>query len=414
MWTALQTLSQNQFLNADAGSKIRIGFAPTTVDGEVPTNGSLSGINIYNTALSAAQIAALYNNVVGASSPLPATTDVSIATGATLDVNGVTQQIASLTGSAGASVTLGSGQLIVNSTASTQFAGAISGSGSVVKSGSGTLTLSGANSYSGNTTINGGTLAVNGSIAGSIFVNSGAVLRGSGSIGGMVTVAGGGNLSPGNSLGLLSLGGLILQSASQTNIELGGTTRGSQYDAILSSGAVSLDGNLNVSLSNGFLPVAGNSFDILDWNSVPGSLTGAFSSLTLSTMNGRVVWDASHLYDSGTISVANTYYAGDFNRDGQVTVADVQAMMAALSNLSGYELSENLTDQQLLLIGDLTGDGTVSNADLQDLISLLANGGNGASSLDPVPEPSSFILAISAAIVCVAHLARRPLRQRKP
>ncbi len=51
----------------------------------------------------------------------------------------------------------------------------------------------------------------------------------------------------------------------QTEIELGGSTRGSQYDAILSSGNVNLGGTLIVSLINSFTPVAGSSFDILDW-----------------------------------------------------------------------------------------------------------------------------------------------------
>ena len=37
--------------------------------------------------------------------------------------------------------------------------------GSLVKTGSGTLTLSGINSYTGATTVNAGTLMVNGSIA---------------------------------------------------------------------------------------------------------------------------------------------------------------------------------------------------------------------------------------------------------
>ena len=115
-----------------------------------------------------------------------------------------------------------------------------------------------------------------------------------------MTVASGGILSPGNSPGTLTVGSLTLQSGSQTNIELGGTTRGSQYDAIMSSGAVSLNGTLDVSLTNGFTPAVGNTFDILDW----GTLSGTFSSLQLPSLSGWAVgWDTSQLYTTGTLSV---------------------------------------------------------------------------------------------------------------
>ncbi|HEX3357751.1 MAG TPA: autotransporter-associated beta strand repeat-containing protein [Tepidisphaeraceae bacterium] len=173
-----EALSQNQFLNTDTGTKIRIGFAPTNVDGELPTSGSLSGINLYNTALTAAQVGALYTGGVG--SPLPFATAVSIASGATLDVNGVTQTIGSLFGPAGANVTLGAGRLTVASTVNSEFDGAISGvGGSLTKSGTGSLTLAGSNSYTGITTVQGGTLILRGAGAQNPVLNgtSGADLK---------------------------------------------------------------------------------------------------------------------------------------------------------------------------------------------------------------------------------------------
>jgi len=91
---------------------------------------------------------------------------------------------------------------------------------------------------------------------------------------------------------------------------------------------------------------------------------------------------------------------GDFDRDGRVTVADVSTMMAALSNLSGYESSQGLTDSQLQLIGNLNGDGKVTDADLQSLIDRLANSGGGGT-VAPVPEPSGLGL-ITCAIVSLA------------
>src|SRR5262249_38399637 len=87
--------------------------------------------------------------------------------------------------------------------------------------------------------------------------------------------------SPGSRPAAISFGGGVDLAASSTlNIELGGIAPGSQFDRLQVAGQLSLGGTLSVSLINGFLPVRGNSFDILDW----GSLAGAFSALQLPAL----------------------------------------------------------------------------------------------------------------------------------
>ncbi len=62
--------------------------------------------------------------------------------------------------------------LFISNGVSATFDGVISGSGALIKSGSGSLMLNGVNLYTGNTTISSGTLGGNGTVSGSISVNS--------------------------------------------------------------------------------------------------------------------------------------------------------------------------------------------------------------------------------------------------
>jgi autotransporter-associated beta strand protein len=83
------------------------------------------------------------------------------------------------------------------------ISGDLDGDGSLVYEGPGTLTLAGANTYTGSTTVNAGTLIVDGSLSGtsSILLASGARLGGDGTIAGTMTVENGAILTPGNSPG---------------------------------------------------------------------------------------------------------------------------------------------------------------------------------------------------------------------
>ncbi|GAA5117290.1 autotransporter-associated beta strand repeat-containing protein [Luteolibacter yonseiensis] len=149
----------------------------------------------YATVTNAANDGAANAYPISGSGNIPNTSDVQIATGATLDLNGTNQIVASLgnIGGGGGSITNSSATKALTLTlnpasGSTTFGGTISDSGaasaiSLLKIGAGTQVLAGNNTYSGTTTINAGTLQLGGT-NGSIGAGILSVLGGTFDLGG--------------------------------------------------------------------------------------------------------------------------------------------------------------------------------------------------------------------------------------
>ncbi|WP_256679156.1 autotransporter-associated beta strand repeat-containing protein, partial [Pseudomonas sp. MWU12-2323] len=119
--------------------------------------------------------------------------------------------------------------------------------GSLVKSGAGWLLLSGDSSYRGPTTVDGGLLVVNGSLASAVTVNSGASLGGSGQVAAL-TATRGARVAPGNSIGTLNVAGDVsFQPGSTYAVELSPTAS----DRIVAGGRAHLEGaQLSLSLEH--------------------------------------------------------------------------------------------------------------------------------------------------------------------
>jgi autotransporter-associated beta strand protein len=184
----------------------------------------------------------------------------------------------------------------------------------LTKIGTGTLTLTGANTYIGLTTVDGGTLVINGSTPGSVQVNSGATLKGTGTIGGTVTVNSGGTFAPGTSPGTITVGGLVMTPDGTLDFELGDPTR--DHIVISNNGNLSLAGTLNLSLIGGFTPALGQTFSLFEGSI--GTISGTFSSIVAPIFDGHTLG----VTYSASSALLEVVLAGDFNRDGNVDAAD--------------------------------------------------------------------------------------------
>jgi fibronectin-binding autotransporter adhesin len=234
---------------------------------------TLSGANSYTgfTNINAGTLSVSSNANLGASSA-----QLSFG-GGTLNVTGSFSMNRSVTlNSGGGTFDIASGNAVTLSGIIANGNG-----GGLTKIGSGTLTLTASNSYSGPTTINAGTLRVNGSPGtgiSSVSVNSGATLGGTGAINAGVTVNSGGHLAPGASIGTLTVNTLTLSSGSLLDYELGAPSSGDKT-VILgnTSGSLVLNGGTFSFIDNG---IAVGDYVLLDY--AASSFSGSLSNLSIA------------------------------------------------------------------------------------------------------------------------------------
>ena len=217
---------------------------------------------------------------MGNAGALSSTSGMSLSgSGATLDLNTFNLTVPNLSGVSGTIVTSAGGVTLTTGgdNSNQTFGGSIQSSLAVDKQGSGIWTLAGANTYTGATTVSAGTLAVTGSLGGggSLTVALGATLQGTGTITKACVING--DLSPGSSIGTITLvGNQVFATGSTLNIELNPT----MSDRVNVTGALTIQSGVTLNIIPDFgvyqAPLA---YLIID---TTGGITGTFSTVTSS------------------------------------------------------------------------------------------------------------------------------------
>ena len=205
-----------------------------------------------------------------------------------------------------------------------------------------------------------------------------------------------GDLKPGNSPAEVTFGGNVTLSATAgLDIEIGGATKGSQYDSLTIAGAASLSGDLNVSLISGFAPLPGQAFDIL---TADDGIDGTFDFTTLPALAGGLYFNLAYNPTAVTLAVAGIL--GDYNKSGTVDAGDYVLWRKSLT-LTGPALA-----------ADGNNNGAIDAADFAiwranyGASPTAGSGATAPSGSSAIPEPTTLTLLLVPTIVFAATRQR--------
>ena len=352
-------LSKSVSLEADNASTVNFNGAITNTAGtnsltKIGTGTVVlgSGSNSYTgaTVISAGTLK------LGAANAIPNGSAVTVASGATLNTNALSDTIGSL-GGAG-NVTLGSpGSATTLTTGgdntSTTLSGIISGGANagLVKTGTGTMTLTGANTYSGSTTVNAGTLvAANntalGSSAGPTSVAGNATLA----LQGGITVSGQSlNVTATTSPNVPSISNVSGTNAWTGNIVMTGATANDQvkYDAAGGS-QLTLSGNIGEATNAKVFAKTGTGTIVLSGNNTFTGSTNVIGGTLIAASNNAL----------GTATVTNAVQIGaTLGVQGNVTIPAGQSFtLNGTTNPPPAPSISNISDTNVIQ-GNLTLSG---------------------------------------------------------
>jgi hypothetical protein len=184
-----------------------------------------------------------------------------------------------------------------------------------------------------------------------------------------------------NGIGRVELQDMQMASSSELFVELIGTAL-NQFDRLVADGDVIVDGYLNIDIdevSPGvlFVPVLGNTFNIITGNSV----SGQFDFADVSGMPAGLAFHIEYLANAVQLQVVNEpLFSADFDDDGDVDPTDLAIWRGA------YDLNQ---------LGDADGD---NDSDGNDFLAWQRQFGSVpiVAATAAVPEPGTLLLTMCA------------------
>jgi autotransporter-associated beta strand protein len=272
----------------------------TTFSGAIGGTGGLTKIGSGVLTLSGSNSYSGGTTINGGTLAVSADSNLGNSLGSLAFGGGTLQFLSGFTSNRAVTLNSGGGTFDTNGNNST-LGGTISGSGGLTKIGAGALTLTGANTYSGATSVNAGTLFVNGSIANSaVTVNSGATLAGIGTVG-ATTINSGGMFAPGTSPGTMTVqGNLAFQSGAIYLVQVNPSTASSTN--VTAGGSATLAGTVNAAFASG--SYVSRTYTIL---SAAGGLNGTtFNNLTTTNLPAGFTTNLSYTATDAILNLTAT------------------------------------------------------------------------------------------------------------